>query len=82
MKKRYISNETPQLVGQTITVAGWVHSRRDHGGLIFVDLRDHKGLVQLVIHPGNAEQFKVAESLRDEFVIQAEGSRYASGVCT
>lgn len=73
MKKRYISNETPQLVGQTITVAGWVHSRRDHGGLIFVDLRDHKGLVQLVIHPDNAALFKAAESLRDEFVIQAEG---------
>ena len=73
MKKRYISNETPQLVGQTITVAGWVHSRRDHGGLIFVDLRDHKGLVQLVIHPDNAAMFSMAESLRDEFVIQAEG---------
>ena len=73
MKKRYISNETPQLVGQTITVAGWVHSRRDHGGLIFVDLRDHKGLVQLVIHPDNAALFSTAESLRDEFVIQAEG---------
>ena len=73
MKKRYISNETPQLVGQTITVAGWVHSRRDHGGLIFVDLRDHKGLVQLVMHPDNAAMFSTAESLRDEFVIQAEG---------
>jgi len=56
-----------------ITVAGWVHSRRDHGGLIFIDLRDHTGLVQLVINPDRAEAFRVAESLRDEFVIRASG---------
>lgn len=73
MKKRYISSETPNLVEQTITVAGWVHARRDHGGLIFVDLRDHEGLVQLVIDPDNADVFAIAESLRDEFVIRAEG---------
>lgn len=56
-----------------ITVAGWVHSRRDHGGLIFIDLRDHTGLVQLVINPEQAEAFRLAESLRDEFVIRASG---------
>ena len=56
-----------------ITVAGWVHSRRDHGGLIFIDLRDHTGLVQLVITPEQAEAFRLAESLRDEFVIRASG---------
>ena len=56
-----------------ITVAGWVHSRRDHGGLIFIDLRDHTGLVQLVINPDRAEAFRLAESLRDEFVIRASG---------
>ena len=54
-------------------VAGWVHSRRDHGGLIFIDLRDHTGLVQLVINPDRAEVFRLAESLRDEFVIRASG---------
>ena len=56
-----------------ITVAGWAHSRRDHGGLIFIDLRDHTGLVQLVINPERAEAFHLAESLRDEFVIRASG---------
>ena len=50
-----------------------VHSRRDHGGLIFIDLRDHTGLVQLVINPEQAEAFRLAESLRDEFVIRASG---------
>lgn len=74
MKKRHISHETPQLVGQAVTVAGWVHSRRDHGGLIFVDLRDHRGMVQLVINPDNEALFAVAESLRDEFVVRAEGT--------
>ena len=61
------------MSGHTITVAGWVHSRRDHGGLIFIDLRDHTGLVQLVINPEQAEAFRLAESLRDEFVIRASG---------
>ncbi|WP_457915774.1 OB-fold nucleic acid binding domain-containing protein [Candidatus Minimicrobia naudis] len=53
---------------RNITVAGWVHSRRDHGGLIFIDLRDHTGLVQLVINPDKPAAFSLAESLRDEFV--------------
>lgn len=52
---------------------GWVHSRRDHGGLIFVDLRDHSGLLQLVINPDDAEAFKIAEQLRDEYVISVKG---------
>jgi aspartyl-tRNA synthetase len=53
---------------------GWVQSRRDHGGLIFIDLRDHTGLLQLVINPETAEAFKTAEELRDEFVIAATGT--------
>lgn len=61
-------------VGQRISVSGWVHSRRDHGGLIFIDLRDHTGLLQLVINPDASEAFKLAEELRDEFVIRAEGT--------
>ena len=73
MKQRTFAIDTPTKVGEMITVAGWVHSRRDHGGLIFIDLRDHTGLVQLVINPDRAEAFRLAESLRDEFVIRAGG---------
>ena len=73
MRRRVYAHTTPEMAGHTITVAGWVHSRRDHGGLIFIDLRDHTGLVQLVINPEQAEAFRLAESLRDEFVIRASG---------
>ena len=73
MKQRTFAIDTPTKVGEMMTVAGWVHSRRDHGGLIFIDLRDHTGLVQLVINPEQAEAFRLAESLRDEFVIRASG---------
>ncbi|MBB1565517.1 aspartate--tRNA ligase [Candidatus Saccharibacteria bacterium] len=73
MKNRVLAAETSAEVGKNITVAGWVHSRRDHGGLIFIDLRDHTGLVQLVINPEQAEAFHLAESLRDEFVIRVSG---------
>ena len=73
MKKRVLAIHTPDNVGEMTTVAGWVHSRRDHGGLIFIDLRDHTGLVQLVINPEQAGAFRLAESLRDEFVIRANG---------
>ena len=73
MKNRILAVKTSDEVGKNITVAGWVHSRRDHGGLIFIDLRDHTGLVQLVINPDKLEAFKLAESLRDEFVIRAHG---------
>ena len=57
-----------------VELAGWVNSRRDHGGLIFIDLRDHTGLIQLVVDPNTADAFKLAESLRDEFVISATGT--------
>ncbi len=73
MKNRVLAAETSAEVGKNITVAGWVHSRRDHGGLIFIDLRDHTGVVQLVINPDKPAAFKLAESLRDEFVIRASG---------
>lgn len=71
---RTISSEAVKLVGKEIVVKGWVQSRRDHGGLIFIDLRDHEGLLQLVIHPDQKEAFKTAESLRDEYVISAKGT--------
>ena len=70
---RILSGELKTKLNQTITVAGWVNSRRDHGGLIFIDLRDHQGIIQLVITPENNQAFTLAESLRDEFVISATG---------
>ena len=63
----------PKQAGKTVTVAGWVHRRRDHGGLIFLDLRDRYGLTQLVIHPDQKEAFAAAEQVRPEWVLQATG---------
>ena len=71
---RKLANELKDCLGKTVEVAGWVNSRRDHGGLIFVDLRDHTGLIQLVITPDTPEAFALAEDLRDEFVISASGT--------
>jgi aspartyl-tRNA synthetase len=62
-----------QRLGQTVTVCGWVHRRRDHGGVIFIDLRDREGLVQIVCDPDRGATFAVAERLRNEFVIRATG---------
>lgn len=70
---RILSSELKNYLEQTVTVEGWVNSRRDHGGLIFIDLRDHEGIIQLVITPDNNDAFKLAETIRDEFVIKATG---------
>lgn len=70
---RILARDALKSLGQTITLSGWVHSRRDHGGLIFIDLRDHTGLIQLVIQPENADAFELAEQLRSEFVISVIG---------
>jgi len=70
---RTLTKDTVGQVGQQVTVKGWVQSRRDHGGLIFIDVRDHTGIAQLVIQPETAEAFAAAEQLRDEFVISASG---------
>src|SRR6201989_1211085 len=71
--ERTFSKDAVGCIGKTITVKGWVNSRRDHGGLIFIDVRDHTGITQLVIQPEEAEAFKLAEQLREEFVIEATG---------
>ena len=70
---RILAKNSIEKVGEKITVKGWVNSRRDHGGLIFIDLRDHSGLLQLVISPDFAESFGLSEKCRDEFVISATG---------
>ena len=70
---RILTGELKTKINKTVTVAGWVNSRRDHGGLIFIDLRDHQGIIQLVITPENQQAFALAETLRDEFVISATG---------
>jgi aspartyl-tRNA synthetase len=65
---------TAARCGTEVRVAGWVHRPRDHGGLIFIDLRDRSGLVQLVVHPqASGDAFAVAEDLRPEHVVSAEG---------
>ncbi len=71
---RIFSIQTPAYVGQSISVSGWVNNRRDHGGLIFIDLRDHTGIVQLVINPEQSAAFSLAETIRDEFVLRVEGA--------
>src|SRR3990172_1713401 len=61
--------------GQDVTLAGWVHRRRDHGGLIFIDLRDHDGLTQVVFNPKDAAgAYAIADSVRGEYVLQVEGA--------
>ena len=69
-------------IGRRVTVAGWVDTRRDHGGLVFIDLRDHTGKLQLVINPERAvEPAAIAHEIRNEFVIQAEGPVVARATC-
>jgi aspartyl-tRNA synthetase len=73
MRSHYCGQVDEALLGQEVTVAGWVHRRRDHGGVIFVDLRDREGLLQIVFDPDAAVVFKEAERLRNEFVVRVRG---------
>src|SRR5882724_2392961 len=73
MRSHYCGQVDHKLIGQEVTVAGWVHRRRDHGGVIFVDLRDREGLLQIVFDPDAAAIFKDAERLRSEFVVKVKG---------
>lgn len=73
MRTHYCSEVQQNLLETQVTVCGWVHHRRDHGGVIFLDIRDHSGLVQVVYEPENQEVFKLAECLRHEFVVQVSG---------
>jgi aspartyl-tRNA synthetase len=73
MRSHYCGLVTEALLGETVTLCGWVNRRRDHGGVIFVDLRDREGYVQVVCDPDRADMFKTAEGLRNEFCIQVKG---------
>ncbi|WP_150465575.1 aspartate--tRNA ligase [Francisella sp. SYW-2] len=73
MRTHYSSDVNEKLQNQKVTICGWVHRRRDHGGVIFLDIRDRTGLVQLVFNP-ESKAFKIADSLRGEFVIKATGT--------
>ncbi len=73
MRSSYAGLVTQAHLGQNVTLCGWVNRRRDHGGVIFIDLRDREGAVQIVCDPDRAETFKAAESVRNEFCIQIKG---------
>ena len=73
MRTSYCGLVTEALMGQTVTLCGWVNRRRDHGGVIFIDLRDREGYVQVVCDPDRPEMFKTAEGIRNEFCLQVKG---------
>jgi len=73
MRSQYCGKVTQENLDQTITLCGWVNRRRDHGGVIFVDLRDREGLVQVVFDPDLEEIFHLAEQIRNEYVLQVKG---------
>ena len=73
MRTTYCGLVSEALMGQTVTLMGWAHRRRDHGGVIFIDLRDREGLVQVVFDPDRADSFKVAEDVRNEFCLKITG---------
>ncbi|NGX15253.1 aspartate--tRNA ligase [Wenzhouxiangella sp. XN24] len=73
MRSHYCGEVNESLIGREATVVGWVHRRRDHGGVIFIDLRDREGLLQVVFNPDDAATFALAESARSEFVLQVRG---------
>ena len=73
MRTHYCGQLTASLVGEEVALCGWVHRRRDHGGVIFIDLRDREGLAQVVYNPDQAESFAIADAVRNEYVIRIEG---------
>jgi aspartyl-tRNA synthetase len=74
MRSHYCGEVNERLVGSTVSVAGWVHRRRDHGGVIFVDLRDRSGLLQIVFDPDAPDVFAEAERVRGEWVLRVQGT--------
>ena len=74
MRTEYCGNVTKEHLGKDVSICGWVHRRRDHGGVIFLDIRDLEGICQAVIDPSNEEAFSLADKCRSEFVVQIKGS--------
>ena len=74
MRTEYCGNVTKEHLGKDVSICGWVHRRRDHGGVIFLDIRDLEGICQAVIDPSNEEAFSLADKCRSEFVIKIKGS--------
>src|SRR5688572_33205318 len=73
MRSHYCGDLRATLVERTVTICGWAHRRRDHGGVIFIDLRDREGLVQVVCDPDRKETFAVADKVRNEYVLRVTG---------
>jgi aspartyl-tRNA synthetase len=73
MRTCYAGQVSETLLDQTVTLMGWAHRRRDHGGVIFIDLRDREGLVQVVCDPDRADMFKIAEDVRSEYCLKIVG---------
>ncbi len=74
MRSHYCGEVDASLVGKTVTLCGWAHRRRDHGGVIFIDLRDREGLAQVVFNPEREAAFRIAEKVRNEFVLRVSGA--------
>ena len=74
MRTEYCGNVTKEHLGKDVSICGWVHRRRDHGGVIFLDIRDLEGVCQAVIDPSNDEAFSLADKCRSEFVIKIKGN--------
>ena len=74
MRSHFCGRVDERLIGQTVVLCGWANTRRDHGGVIFIDLRDHEGIVQCVIEPDNEAAFKVGEAVRYEYCLKITGS--------
>ena len=80
MRSHYCGLVTEELLGQSVSLCGWVHRRRDHGGVIFIDLRDRTGIVQLRCEPSpHAEAHRVADTVRSEWVVAARGQVISRG---
>src|SRR5436853_3064267 len=73
MRTHYCGELDAALVDRSVTLCGWAHRRRDHGGVIFIDLRDREGLAQVVCHPDRKDAFAVGERIRNEYVLRVTG---------